>query len=484
MRENDRIRLGPGERVKLAATVLVECFTPSNIAGLFSAIDLWPIQPSEYREGLKRDIRDWRNSQYGGAWSHVANLARPGVQLFDASRDSTIAKPIKAVELILMSAAPSLTLLVAIFYPDEDEFDLSDRLRDDFAMRVDTSRFTVRGRFARLRALNPWSRAKSASYAINFSVPSHLQREWCREKFDEFDAYCWHWLSKRAFGKFAELPPDQRPSVRVIFTEDIEPFGPIDDEPVVISAGKPLSERDKERMNRRRGPLEALGLNGADHVWTSPQRDGFYFSMERDGSPKSSIQNGIISAQRSAAQRLIDGEGEYSDNAIISNIARDFPDIFRVWATEQLLAKYKDDVSAVRDSSVAPQTALRTAQRLYGFLTSDGHDAAVVAKDVIRIASTDFTYSHLPVFADLNEMRFQELQEDGDAGQIRTLPQHYREALRENAEIVAAELELTTRSIETSAQLLQAVSAIRLQWASLVVAVIAAAIALIAILLT
>jgi hypothetical protein len=481
MAENDRIRLGPEENVELAATVLVECFTPSNINNLLSAIDSWPIQPAEYREDLKKGIRDWRNAQYGNSWRRVALLARPGARVFEASRDPTIPEPIKAVELMLISAAPSLTLLAAIFYPEDGVYDLSERLRRDFGMRVDNSHFALKGRFAKVRALNPWSRAKTAVYSINFSVPSNLQREWCKEKFDEFDAYCWHWLRQRAPGKLAELSLEQRPAIRVVLTEEIEPFGPIDDEPITIIAGEPAGDRLKERMLRRHGPLDALGLDGADYIWTSPERDTFYFSLDGSWS-ESSIQSGILSAQKSTVRRLINEEGDFSTMDLVSYLARHFPDLFTAWATEQLLAKYKDDVAAVRDSSGAPRTALKTAQRLNTFLTADGHDAAIVTEDVIRNASTGHSLGYLPAFVDLNMMRFHESLPDDDPQPLQTVREHYRDGLRKDAEIVAAELALTKRSIETSAQLLQSIAAIRLQWASLLVAVVAAVIAISAIL--
>jgi hypothetical protein len=528
-RENNRIRLAPDQRVEVPAIICVECFLPSNIDRLIAAIDEWPVSPSEYRQHLQQKIREWRSNNSASAWSLAVNFAQPNSGLLDFVTDDALPNCIKAVEVLLYKAAPSLTLMIAVFYPGlafQDKLDQS--LRGDFGARIDTYSIRSRNKITDITCRLPFSRARNVYYAVNFSHPTQLQKEWCDEHFAEIEAYCWHWLKVRAFGRIGALPEGRRPCMRVIFTTNLEPYGPIKlsasaqavpvEKPAEIHvspllacwrrlttkiplqtdtlAGQAPSTEQKpevqlmsfaewqndtseEPIGGRHGPLDALGLSHAPRVWTTPNRDSFYFAT-LDVNSDSSLETAIISADRSTlVSAVADGE-EPSNIGLVSGLVRNYlTDLISAWATRQILAKYRDDVSHVRDSTTLRQSAIKVAKSLNNFLVDDGHDAAVIARDVVRTSSLDYAFYGLPRFIDYNEQMY---LHDGD--QPMRLDTYYRETLISDARLVAEEIDSTTRSISASATLLQSVSAIRLQRWSLIVAVLAAVIAVVAVLIT
>jgi hypothetical protein len=478
-RENNEIRLNDDQRVEVPAVICVDCFTPSNITHLLTAIDDWPIQPPEYLESLQQSIREWRNSRGGGAWSLVAEFARPGSRVFDSIRDNTLPDSIDSVELILANPVPSLTLLIAVFYPSSEFQDkLNNGLRGNFASRIDTTNFRAKGKLARFTCSLPFSRAKDVYFAANFSLPTQLQMEWCDERFAELEAYCWHWLRRRAVGTLGALPDRRRPSIRMILTENLEPFGPIERhrKPEPPSLANWQDETNEEPIGGRRGPLDALRLSHASRMWTTPERDSFYFSKVNVKSD-SAVETAFISADKQTLHGVISHGETFSSASLASKLVRNYLlGLIDAWAIEQTLAKYRDSISNVRDSTTLKRSAIDVANSLNEFLVNDGHDATIVTRDVIRISALDYSFRETP-----NLIDYEELEYLADGGDPTKLVVHYRESLSSDARLVAEEIDSTTRSISTSATLLQSVSAIHLQWWSLVMAVLAVVIAVIAI---
>jgi hypothetical protein len=525
-RDNNDIRLASDQRVRVPAIVLVECFTPSNIKDLYASIDTWPIRPPEYLASLKDDIRKWRTSEYGGAWSQVAMFARPDSGIFEYSADPSIPAPFKAVEFLLTNPLPSLTALVAVFYPSEERSDISDQLRKYFIPQVSPVSIRAKGRIARFTHVLPFSRAKHVYYNVWISDPDQLQRKLVNNLYAELEAHCWQWLNRRALGKVGVLSIERRPSIRCLLLDNLEPFGPIDSQPFRPDPDewkrwREWNDSDSELPYREpRGPLQALGLNVPESTWTTENRDSFYFSTQHRYNDTSRAS--YISANRSTLIRVLGDEFNANDSglSLFHHLLRKRTlGLLSAWSIEQMLLRYKEEISEIRDSSAASQSAYRVAAMLNDFLVREGHDATVVSRDASRIAALEYSFRETPPFVDLSDIRMRKWTErraDEQEGEPKLpicrrwreylrprarsespvpevqhreakteyLVHHYRHKIAESARLVANELELATGSISTSATLLQSMAAIRLQRWAVGIAVIAALISLVAIIVT
>ena len=509
-RENNDIRLADDARAHVSAIVLIECFTPSNIKDLYSSIDTWPIRPSEYLDDIKNDIRKWRNSEGAGAWRQVTTFARPDSKLFDYVADPSIPAPIRAVECLVSNPLPTLTAFVAIFHVADERSDISDELRKFYKPRLTDVSFRAKGKLARFTHHLPFSRADKVYYNFSIVGPDLLQREHVETIFSELEAYCWQWMSRRARGKVGILAEDRRPSLRCILLDNLEPFGPIvpKSSETNFAAWKSWYDSDSEQPYREsRGPLEALNLNFSPDAWTSEDRRSFYFSNEHKYNDVP--LHGYFSANRQSVCEALDIEPDSSDINIFSSIIRRFSlGLISAWTIERLLSRYKEEIAEIRDSSASSQSAYRIAEMLNEFLTRDGHDAAVVARDATRRAELDYSFRETPRFISLMDIRdserAEEQTEDEDKGsaedeecaedaeeaedpedpKAELLVQHLKQEIASSAEFVRDELEMATRSISTSATLLQSMASIRLQWWSLGIAVLATVIAVVAIIVS
>lgn len=520
-RDNNDIKLHGDQKAHVPAIVLVECFTPSNIKDLLASIDAWPIKPPEYLESLKDQVRKWRNSDYGGAWTSVATFARPDSGLFEYTADSSIPRRIKAVEFVLSSPLPSLTALVAIFYLADDHSDISDKLKVNYVPRIGRTSFRAKGKIAKFSHILPFSRARNVYYVVNVIGPDHLQREDVDNMFSEIEAHCWQWLKGRAMGKVGALPADRRPAVRCILLDGLEPFGPLErtsriDDP---GAWRAWYDSDSELpYGEPRGPIASLGLDDRTSAWATEKRDSFYFSVR--GGYYDNSRAAYISANRSSLVKALGDGFDESDSGfnIFHYLMRNYTlGLLSAWTVEQMLARYKEEIAAIRDSSAASQSAYRVADRLNEFLIRDGHDATIVSRDAARIAKLDYSFRTTPLFVNLSELEFrgrrdrgqgdetsmpvhrgwrdylrfwvsgsvgdEALSEEESKVEPEFLVSHYRRGISGSARLVAAELDLTTRSISTSATLLQAMTEVRLQWWSLGMATLAVIIAVLAIVL-
>lgn len=523
-RDNNDIRLAADQQVHIPAIVLIECFTPSNIKDLFASIDTWPIRPPEYLDSLKDQVKRWRNSEYGGAWTSVAMFARPDSGgLLDYVADSSIPPATKAVEFLLLSPLPSLTALVAIFYLADECSDISDLLRKHYIPRISRARFRAKGKFARFTHILPFSRAKRVYYVVDVTGPEQLQREDMDNVFSELETHCWQWLNKRAGGKVGVLSADRRPSLRCILLHKLEPFGPIerDSRGDDVEGFKRWFDSDSDQpYGEPRGPIAALGLNQSTSAWTTEKRDSFYFST-RDRYYDTS-RAAYISANRSSLIKALGDEFDENDSglSIFNYVLRHYTlGLLSAWTIDQMLARYKEEISDIRDSSAASQSAYRVANRLNNFLVRDGHDATIVSRDASRIAGLEYSLRETPPFVNLSDVSMRQAiarranEESGETrppihrrwreylsswksnevvvsdvqtheAETEKLVGHYRREIAASARLVASELELATGSISTSATLLQAMSEIRLQRWSLIIAVLAIVIAVIAIIVS
>lgn len=505
-RENNDIRLADDARAYISSIVLIECFAPSNIKDLYASIDRWPIRPPEYLEDLKKDIKKWRNTDGAGAWRNVTTFARPESNLFEYSADPTVPSGIKAVECLLSNPLPSLTTLIAIFHIADERADISDDLREFFKPRLGRVSFRARGKLARFTHHLPFSRAGKVFYNVNVTGPDALQYEHVGNIFSELEAYCWQWMNERARGKVGTLAAHRRPSIRCLLLENIEPFGPIEIEKSDPdhSDWREWYDSDSEHPYRKpRGPLQALRLDFSPDAWTSPGRQSFYFTAgdSYNDVPPSSY----FAANRTSVCKALGIKSDASGMNIFSSILRRRSlGLLSAWTIERLLARYQEEIAEIRDSSASSRSAFHIAETLNEFLTREGHDAAIISRDATKRAELDYSFRETPRFISLDDIGDIEraeqrssaepsdgeegLQDSGDdtddatdAMKPELLVQRLKREIASSAKIVRDELEMATRSITTSATLLQSMASIRLQYWSISIAVVAAVIAVVAI---
>ncbi|SLF21328.1 Uncharacterised protein [Mycobacteroides abscessus subsp. bolletii] len=507
-RENNDIRLADDARAHISAIVLIECFAPSNIKDLFASIDKWPLRPPEYLEDVKNDVKKWRNSDGAGAWRHVALFARPESKLFDYSADPTVPAGIRGVECFLSNPLPSLTTFVAIFHVADECADISDDLRKFFQPRLAHVNFRARGRLARFTHHLPFSRANNVYYNVNVVGPDLLQREHVDNVFRELEAHCWQWMNERAKGKVGVLPADRRPSIRCVLLDNLEPFWPIKSEGIEHDFSKWNEWHDsanEQPFGGPRGPLEALRLKFSLDAWTDPDRQSFYFANE--DTYNDFPLHAYFAANRETVCKALDMESDSGMNVFSSILRRFSLGLLSAWSVERLLSRYQEEIADIRDSSASSRSAYSIAEMLNDFLTRDGHDAAVISRDATRQAELDYSFRGTPRFISMMDIQDLELarqrstsepaegvatgeehgndyEEAVDAQEPELLVQRLKREIASTAAIVSDELEMATRSITTSATLLQSMASIRLQYWAIGVAVVATVIAAIAIIVS
>lgn len=454
--ENDRIRLAGDAAVRLGALILVEAFTPSSIQRLYDAIDSWPVSPPAYKDGLKRRISKWRSSSGYGAWESVTTFTKPGNRFIGLSvSDSKVPVPIEAVHLFVMMASPSVTLTVAVFIPHDSDGDFSPVLSADFPSEVRNVRIRVPGRLGTVRAKNPWSRARNPSYSMNVAYPSILKREAVDSKISYLEAHCWEWLSGMGVGRFGSVPLADRPSMRLFVTEGIEPFGD------------------------RRHALQAVDLDYSPQLWGYESRNGYYFTSG-NGYGSEDPRVAVIAATRDSLNSMT-GEDGPADQAsilgLVDTFSRNHTDLIGAWALTQLLDRYRNEISSVRDSISQDRSSIRTARRLNDFLWADGNDTTIIAKDIARLTAEGRYFGRrIDPLVNIN------LPQHGSEieAQPKYLGQQLRGQLNKSASDLADESDAAIRSISSSSQLLQSISDTNLQRMILAFTACAVVIALIA----
>ncbi|GJO17892.1 hypothetical protein NJB1507_08480 [Mycobacterium marinum] len=280
------------------------------------------------------------------------------------------------------------------------------------------------------------------------------------------------------------------------------------------------SDSEEPYRGYARGPITALGLDRSSSVWTTEKRDSFYFS--RRHSYYDTSHAAYISANRAILIKALGDEFSESDSglSIINYVLSHYTfGLLSAWTIDEMLSRYREEISDIRDSSAGSQSAYRVASRLNDFLVRDGHDAAIISRDASRKAGLEYSFRETPPFVNLSDITVRQViahhranEESGETkppihhrwrkylrswrsnevvseaqiheAEFKKLVEHYRDEIAEGARLVAGELELTTDSISTSATLLQSMASIRLQRWSLGIAILAGAIAVIAIIVS
>jgi hypothetical protein len=170
-RDNNDTRLPSNEEIHLGGLVLVEAFTPSTASRLRKSLEALPEsyrRKSEWISGLEKG----RSATDSGGWQGLGSVRRPGSFGFD-SFDSEIPDAVDAISPKIFYLTPSLTVLVATFTIRDDEADLSELMRADYASTFSDPIIHVPGRLSWIRKRNPASakgRAKQDARVSGFDL--------------------------------------------------------------------------------------------------------------------------------------------------------------------------------------------------------------------------------------------------------------------------------------------------------------------------
>jgi hypothetical protein len=351
--DNARSTPPPEEDIRVHSIWMMECFTPSTIAGLLRGLE---------KTGLDQDPISWASDHKPLAW---VLRSRTGVWggWTKVGRFSRIATPwsirgplptgTSGVDLELHSVAPSVTVLIARFDLDDD---LSNSL--NVAMR----------RRYRARIVKRPKRGTITEEPVDT-----VKLEAIRDARLALHRRCAGWMAENFPGVFARQPSSKKthPAWTFISLTQATPFPPID-------------QSDVEPY------LRILGLGQEIDVWRHDALPGI-----RIGAPsRDDKQDEMTVAGRwddLFSEDLLKHRGGKTPHAMSSLLHDELQRTFALWALGSLLRRYQAGVAKLRDelaqsTSRSTRTVRRRLKHLRAQLTSVSLDAQQTTAD-IRLAS-------------------------------------------------------------------------------------------------
>jgi hypothetical protein len=455
---NAETRLPSAEGVSLGGIVLVEAFTPSTVSALYKVLESLGGDRAQRRQQWIEELTRSRRGAYGG-WQNLGFICHPGDRLLagDGYHDATLPKCVSAVWLRLDYVAPSVAMVVGTFTLKDEVGDLSGVLRESYSTHVRDLHVRVYGKAARLRERIPW--ARPAHHGLDYGVVDarSQKQEACADIIQRCEQECADWFSTRFPGRFAANELADRPVVRILFTRESVPF-------------------------QRESPawLQPAGLSYNSEVWRADPSgwalclSSWPYRYESENTITVAARRGDVVAERSAP----------ASNDSTSYHMQQFGDqqaaLVARYAAIVLLSTYSNGIGDLRDRAGFRRILHRTvhdARKLDRHLIGDGLDAATVTTDLRAMTN------------DLHRFRWglAEYSEDlayySESFRAKNPPRElvavFFETLKDRATRLADDTAATTASIRASADLRQSMANTRLQRATLLLSLIAAAVAII-----
>lgn len=455
-RDNEATRLAAGEAVHMVGFVVAEAFTPSTASNLYAALGRLnmgrPYETEDWREQVARR----RTVGGGGGWQNLGLLRRPGQFVIGAGQtDPDLPSEVAGVWLSLHYEMPSVAVLVATFTFNDSAGDLSAALRGDYRTEHFDARIRVSGRFGILRARMPWARPAQYIVSSKMSRADDQKRRECDAITGALESQCVRWFVDRFSGRFSEAEPGQRPTMRLMVTQEAEPF--VD----------------------RRSALEAAGLGWSMDVWRSPEAEiGWAMSQNRwPDRDKGSRYRMTLAARRADAATEQNGESGESNWYLTQRFSTYQSALMSRFTVYVLLSLYADRLTQLRDRAGTKRRFRRPvseARALDEYISRDGLDVATITADV-RVATENLTRFEweVPTYLEDRTDRIPLRAGEDPASFTAAL----RDRLREQAVRLELDTEATTRNIRASAELRQAISNTRLQRVILALSVLALVVA-------
>jgi hypothetical protein len=255
-------------------------------------------------------------------------------------------------------------------------------------------------------------------------------------------------------GRFSAEAIDDRPTMRLIFTEEQVPFKR---EPVWLSP---------------------LGLGIAPDVWRSSEQPGWAIRLRSwPGQDRTHV---VAATRRVDAAKSPGGDLSGDTNWDLSQrFADEQSSLVARWAITRLLSLYTDRLAALRDQASKPPTItrpVRDARALDSFLMRDGLDASTITSDL-----EDFT-EHLGYFSLGVPQYTEDMEIYPEATRTRRPPNQLLPLLLETVQTYSHQLDrnmtATVTNISASAGLRQAVANTIVQRRLLILTIVAIAIAI------
>ena len=457
-RENDETRLPTSEEIHLGGLVLAEAFTPSTVSALYEALEQWPNQRRAKRQEWLDDLARSRAGHRGG-WQSLGVVRPVGAFVMgDGYQDPDLPFGVDAVWVKVSYVTPALAMVVATFTLTEAAGDLSEILRQDYRTRHFDTQVRVYGRLGDLRARIPWARPKRHGTGYSISHAEDQKRRACQALIASHEEACRRWFFKRFRGRFAAAKPDDRPTIRMLFTKEQVPYA------------------------ERRAWMRPIDLDFALPLWRSTEIEGWWLSEERWPHRKGHHIM-TLAARRSDAAKEPDASDNGDSNWYLTQgFGSDQDPLAARHALPALLAIYSDRLSRLRDKAGIRRRLrwpVREGRNLDDYLIRDGLDAATVTSDLDLFTKdlTSFRWGVPEFIEDLEHL-------GGKASKREPLDlvPALCTAIREQATRLANDTRTTTENIKASAELRQAIANTRLQRLTLALSMVAAIIAVISLL--
>jgi hypothetical protein len=354
-RANNETRLPENEAVHLGGVTLVEAFTPSTVSNLYDALSKWQRPATRSDHDLVADLERSRSGASGG-WTNLGPI-RP--------RGGNLTPGVQAVWIHLSYLLPSVAVVCATFTFENDVADISDLLRDDFETTFDDVRVVVHGRFGGLRARIPWSRPRNHGISARVWDVRSGKRRAVERRVQEREAACARWFFAKFEGRFAAEDPEDRPSIRLLFTEQAIPF-----------------------EDGQRSWLEPADLAWTPDVYRCTDMPGWSLKASRWPST-SRPYTWTVAARRSdvGEEGREDRQGR-SNWSLTQNFSISHGPLVARYALTALLAIYAQRIARLRDAAGRARLIrrpVRDARILDRYLLSDGLDAATVTADIANL---------------------------------------------------------------------------------------------------
>lgn len=446
-REDYLHRIPDSEKVELSAVTLSEAFTPSNVSLLYEAIE----SLERKQDGLQpRTLRHLDESRKGasGGWSEIGPITRPGMPtLGRGHRDATLPNCVNAVWMRLCFPTPSLAILVATFTLKEGSTELSEALSRNYEPKNNT-RIVIPGRLGSIRSLIPWSRPKNHKVEGHILYPDQLRRDTVQNLMKDSIKECESWFYRKFRGKFSQVDPKSRPTVKIILTEQSDPTADTPDWMQDISLWGNLWKEDD-------GSPWAIEI-------------GEWFDISN------SLATTVAANRNCVAQEMSTREGIEATNWTASQVFHDrYSQLVSKISILVLISLFQQALGRTRDYPRNRRFArpVRDALDLDYYLINDGLDAATISSEVLTSISDGKIFEYgLP----------DPKKTLGQKHEPQSLQSHLKESMQATAQRLKFDTEATEKIVQASAQLRHAISGTRMQRTAVLLSLVATVVAILA----
>jgi hypothetical protein len=279
----------------------------------------------------------------------------------DGFHDPDLPPGVDAAWLHVSYVTPALAMVVATFTLGEDAGDLSSLLRNDYRSEVFDVRVRVFGRAGNLRARIPWARPARHGIGYSMSHAEDQKRRACGALIRMHEEACSRWFARRFPGRFAAAKPQDRPTIRMLFTKEQVPYA------------------------ERHPWLRPVGLDFALPLWRSTEPRGWWLAEDRWPYRKGRHVMTLAAKRADAAEEPSDGVSGESNWYLTQRFGSDQAPLAARQAIQALLSLNADQLAELRDKAGVkrfPRRPVREARDLDEYLIRDGLDAATVTSDL------------------------------------------------------------------------------------------------------